>query len=207
MPWTLNMCHSSHLDAFFPVKINKIWNFCLQLWFFRNSLLQRIETSAIGFGTPWTLNMHHSRHFDAFSQSKSTKCEIFGYLLKSPWQKLKKKHRFVQGKSVWKGLKICTLGFLGMWIAMHYVRTLCDKYFLSYDGFSCCTFIEKTSVKQSMKCKVCSNFQMSFLHLGQMAPNQRHLVADSSTSQRYPAQNWVRPGCPELRCTPPSRGI
>ena len=23
-----------------------------------------------------------------------------------------------------------------MLIAMHYLRTLCDKYFLSYDGFS-----------------------------------------------------------------------
>ena len=27
MPWNLNTCHSSHLDAFFPVKINKKWNF------------------------------------------------------------------------------------------------------------------------------------------------------------------------------------
>ena len=26
--------------------------------------------------------------------------------------------------------------FLGMPIAIDYVRTLCDKYFLSYDGFS-----------------------------------------------------------------------
>ena len=31
-------------------------------------------------------------------------------------------------------------------------------------------FIEKTSVRQSMKHKVCSNFQMSFLHLSQMDP-------------------------------------
>ena len=30
MPWTLNMYHSSHFDAFFPVNINKIWHFgCL----------------------------------------------------------------------------------------------------------------------------------------------------------------------------------
>ena len=27
MPWTLNMCHSNKFDAFFPVKINKMWNF------------------------------------------------------------------------------------------------------------------------------------------------------------------------------------
>ena len=45
------------------------------------------------------------------------------------------KGQFVQGKSVWKGLKICTSMFLGIPITMHYVRTLCDKYFLSYDGF------------------------------------------------------------------------
>ena len=42
-----------------------------------------------------------------FSQSKSTKCEIFGCLLNSPWPKnLKKKSQFQQGKSVQKGLKI-----------------------------------------------------------------------------------------------------
>ena len=35
-----------------------------------------------------------------------------------------------------KALKICTYMFLGVPIAMHYVRTLCDKYILSYDGFS-----------------------------------------------------------------------
>ena len=35
---TLNTCHSSHFDAFFPVKINKMWNFCLKFWFFRNHL-------------------------------------------------------------------------------------------------------------------------------------------------------------------------
>ena len=37
------------------------------------------------------------------------------------------------------------------------------RYFLVY-----WSFIEKNSVKQSMKCIVCSNFQMSFLHLSQM---------------------------------------
>ena len=31
-------------------------------------------------------------------------------------------------------------------------------------------FVEKTSVKQSMKRKVYSNFQMSFLHLSQTDP-------------------------------------
>ena len=36
------MCHSSHFDAFFPVKISKMWNFCLKFWFLRNCLL--IET-------------------------------------------------------------------------------------------------------------------------------------------------------------------
>ena len=58
--------------------------------------------------------------------------ELFAEL---PLTKMKK-HQFVQGKSVQKGLKICTYRFLGMPITVHYVRTLCDKYFLSYDGFS-----------------------------------------------------------------------
>ena len=70
-----------------------------------------------------------------FSQSKSTKCEFFGCLLSSPWQKMKK-HQFEQRKGVWKGLKMCTYRFWGMQITMHYVTTLCDKYLLSYEGFS-----------------------------------------------------------------------
>ena len=32
------------------------------------------------------------------------------------------------------------------------------------------SFIEKTSVKQDPKPQVCSNFQVSFLHLSQMDP-------------------------------------
>ena len=79
MLWTLTICLSSHFNAFFQVKINKMWNFCLKLWFFRNYLSYRLKTCAIGFGMPQILNMHHSTHFDAFSQSKSTKCEFFAW--------------------------------------------------------------------------------------------------------------------------------
>ena len=32
------------------------------------------------------------------------------------------------------------------------------------------SFIEKTSVKRDLKCKVCSNFHMSFLHLDRWTP-------------------------------------
>ena len=53
----------------------------------------------------------------------------------TPPDKKWKKNQFVQGQSVQKGLNICTYGFLGMLISMNYVRTLCDKYFLSCDGF------------------------------------------------------------------------
>ena len=85
---------------------------------------------------PQTLTTCHSSHFYVFSPVKISKMWIFGYLLNSPLKKMKK-CQFAQGKSVFKRLKICTYRFLGMPIAMHYVRTLCDKYFLSYDGFSC----------------------------------------------------------------------
>ena len=54
----------------------------------------------------------------------------------TPPDKKWKKNQFVQGQSVQKGLNICTYGFLGMLITMNCVRTLCDKYFLSCDGFS-----------------------------------------------------------------------
>ena len=33
-----------------------------------------------------------------------------------------------------KCLKLYSFRFLGVLITMHYVRTLCDKYLLSYDG-------------------------------------------------------------------------
>ena len=35
-----------------------------------------------------------------------------------------------------KRLEICMCKFLGMPVTVHYVRNLCDKYFLSYDNFS-----------------------------------------------------------------------
>ena len=47
-----------------------------------------------------------------------------------------KKTSICTRKSVCKGLPICTYRILGMPIAMHYVTTLCDKYFLNYYGFS-----------------------------------------------------------------------
>ena len=119
----------------FPVKINKLWNFCLKLWFFRNCLLQRVETCRIGFSIPQTLNMHHSSHFNAFFPVKINKMWNFGYFLNSPLTKNWKNVNLHGGKSVQKGLQICTYKFLGMLIAMHYVRTLYDKYFLSYYGF------------------------------------------------------------------------
>ena len=103
MPQTLNMCDSSHFDTFFPVKINKMWNFWLLLpW---NSIPK-----------PW--------------------CTKKFFPVKINKKKSLTKNQFEQEKSVWKGLNICTYRFVGMPIAMHYVRTLCDKYFLSYFGFS-----------------------------------------------------------------------
>ena len=53
----------------------------------------------------------------------------------SPPDKKYKIHQFEQGQSLAKGLKICTYRFLGVPVTMHYLRTLCDKCFLSYDGF------------------------------------------------------------------------
>ena len=113
-------------------KINKMWNYCLKLWFFRNCLLQRLETCSIGISMPWTLNTCHSSHFWCIFPSQNNKMWNFGCFLNSPWQKTEKL-QFAQRKSVCKSAHI---GFLGMPIAMHYVRTMCDKYFLSYYGLS-----------------------------------------------------------------------
>ena len=82
--------------------------FLPEIVIFRNRLLQRLETCSIGFGMPQTLNMHHSSHFDAFFPVKIKKMWNVGFFLNSPWQKTEKQHQFVQGKSVCKGLQICT---------------------------------------------------------------------------------------------------
>ena len=62
--------------------------------------------------------------------------------------------QFVYGKIIWKGLKICTYMFLDMPMAMHFSRTLCDKYFLSYVGFSehPLTKNENKSICTGIKC-------------------------------------------------------
>ena len=70
-------------------KINKMWNYCLKLWFFRNCLLQRLETCSIGISMPWTLNTCHSSHFYAFFPVKITKCEILAVSWTPPDKKLK----------------------------------------------------------------------------------------------------------------------
>ena len=54
----------------------------------------------------------------------------------TPPDKNKKKINLYREKVFEKGSKICTYGFLCMLISMNCVRTLCDKYFLSCDGFS-----------------------------------------------------------------------
>ena len=121
--------------SFIPIKINKMWNFCLKLWFFRNCLLQRLETCGIGFGMPQTLNTHHSSHFDAFFPSQNQQNVKFWLFPELPLTKDWKNINLHREKVFAKACKICAYRFLGMPIAMHYVRTLCDKYFLSYYGF------------------------------------------------------------------------
>ena len=76
------------------------------------------------------------KQFQCIFPVKINKMWNFGCFLNSPWQKNWKKHQFAQGKSVCKGLQICKYKFMSMLIIMHYVRTLCDKYILSYYGFS-----------------------------------------------------------------------
>ena len=116
--------------------MNKMWNFCLKLWFSGTAYCRDSKPAALDLACLEPLNMFHSSHFDAFFPVKIKTMWNFGCFLNSPWQKTEKQHQFAQGKSVCKGLQICTYGFLGMLIVMHYVRTLCDKYFLSYYGSS-----------------------------------------------------------------------
>ena len=128
------MHYLSHFDAFFPLKINFMWKFCLKVWFFWNHLLHRLETCSIGFSMPQTLNTCHSSHFYAFLQLNINKIWYFGCFLI-----LLTKHENLSiwtGKNASKRLANLHIWFLGIPITMHYVRTLCDKCFLSYYGFS-----------------------------------------------------------------------
>ena len=80
----------------FPMKINKMWNFCLKLWFFRNSYCK--TGNAIGFGMPQTLNMHHSSHFNAFFPVKINKMWNFWLFPELPLTKKLKKMSICTGK-------------------------------------------------------------------------------------------------------------
>ena len=99
MPWTLNMCHSSHFNAFFTVKINKMWSFCLACFYFSGTTYHRDSK-------PMPLDLAHLKPYIHatqaismhFSQSKSTKCEICACFLNSPLHKMKK-------TSIWTGKK------------------------------------------------------------------------------------------------------
>ena len=135
MPQTLNTCHSSNFNAFFPVKINKMWNFCLKLWSFRTAYCRDSKPAALDSAC-LEPEIHATQAISMHFPSHNQQNVKYGYFLNSPWKKKLKKCQFAQGKSVCKGLQICTYRFLDIPITMHYVRTLCDKYFLSYYGFS-----------------------------------------------------------------------
>ena len=81
--------------------------------FLRNHLSQRHETCGIGFGIPQTLHMCYSSHFNPFFPVKINKCDILAVSWTLPDNKLKKKLQFAQGKSVCKGLQICTYRIFG----------------------------------------------------------------------------------------------
>ena len=66
------------LMHFFPVKINKLWNICLQFVIFSgNDFIIETWNKCHWFSMLQPLTICLSSHFNAFSKSKSTKCEIF----------------------------------------------------------------------------------------------------------------------------------
>ena len=115
MPWTLNIHHSSTFNAFFPVKINKMWNFCLKLWSFRNHLLQRLKTCSIGFGMPQPLNTWHSSHFHAFFPVTINKMWNMPVSLTPPEKKNWKNVNLHREKVFAKACKSAHIGFWVCW--------------------------------------------------------------------------------------------
>ena len=135
MPQTLNMHHSSNFNTFSQSKSTKFDIFAWYCDFFEEPLIT--ETWNLQY---WIWHASDTTYvllkpFQSFFPVKINKCEFFTVSWTPPdknWQQ----DQFSQGKSFHKGLQICTYRFLGMPIAMHFVTTLCDKYFLSYYGFS-----------------------------------------------------------------------
>ena len=129
MPQTLNMCDWSHFDTFLPVKINKMWNFWLKLWFFRNSSwlkkrtwnLWQLEQEKI----PETLGYAILKPFWCiFPSQNQQNVKFLAVMLNSPWQKMKKETTLIwTGKKCLKRLEwdLHIGGLLGMPITMHYV--------------------------------------------------------------------------------------
>ena len=113
----------------FSCLLNSPWQKMKKVNLDREKVFRKAWISAhIGFWVCWL-------QYTMLELCVTSTFRVIMVFLNSLWQKMKKRHQFVQGKSVWKGLNICTYMFLVMLITMHYVRTLCDKYVLSYDGF------------------------------------------------------------------------
>ena len=137
MPQTLNTHHSSHFNAFFGHSQNQQnVKFLPKFLIFQEPLI--VETQNLHHWIWHASNPKNTplKPFQCIFPSQNQQNVKFLAVCFTPLDKKMKKCQFVQGKSVQKGLKICTYRFLAMPITMHYVRTLSDKYFLSYDGFS-----------------------------------------------------------------------
>ena len=137
MPWTLNM-HATQaiLMHFSQSKSTKCEIFAWNCRFFRNHLSQRLETCSIGFGMPQTLNTVPLKPFWCILPSQNQQNVKFWLFSCTPFNKKLQKTSICTGKTCSQRLaKSAHIRFLSMPIAMHYVRTLCDKYFLSYYVF------------------------------------------------------------------------
>ena len=76
------------------------------------------------------------KQFQCIFPVKINKMWNFDCLLNSPWQKTEKNVNLYREKVFAKACKSAHTGFSVCQWQMHYVRTLCNKYFLSYYGFS-----------------------------------------------------------------------
>ena len=70
-----------------------------------------------------------------FPRQNQQNVKFLAVCLTTPDKKFKKKCQFLTWKKCTNALKCYTYRFLVVAITVHYIRTLCDKYFLSYDGF------------------------------------------------------------------------
>ena len=142
----------------------------LTFWFFRNPLI--IETQNLCHWIWHTLNPKYTplKPFQCIFPIQNQQNIKFVAVCLTILTKNERHFNLHREKVLEKAWNSAHIGLCVCWSQYTMLELCVTSTFWIMMVFSWWSFIEKTSVKQSMTCKVWSNVWMSFLHLGQMDP-------------------------------------